>query len=116
MATEWVQAGIGGSNSVFRKLELNYKELKFVFPSAERINRGGRVISEIIESCCTHDYTDIILFQEHHGVPDGLIISHLPFGPTAYFGLLNVVGSLSQSLRDTSIYEVEKNGSERNPN
>ena len=25
------------------------------------------------------------------GQPDGLIISHLPFGPTAYFGLSNVV-------------------------
>ncbi|KAF2323775.1 hypothetical protein GH714_036889 [Hevea brasiliensis] len=67
------------------------KELKFVFPNAERINRGGQVISEIIESCRAHDYTDIILVHEHRGVPDGLIISHLPFGPTAYFGLLNVV-------------------------
>ena len=25
------------------------------------------------------------------GEPDGLIISHLPFGPTAYFGISNVV-------------------------
>ncbi|EOY17625.1 Ribosomal RNA processing Brix domain protein isoform 2 [Theobroma cacao] len=67
------------------------KELKFVFPNAERMNRGNQVISEIIESCRAHDFTDVILVHEHRGVPDGLIISHLPFGPTAYFGLLNVV-------------------------
>ncbi|XP_038995221.1 U3 small nucleolar ribonucleoprotein protein IMP4-like [Hibiscus syriacus] len=67
------------------------KELKFVFPNAERMNRGGQVISEIIESCRAHEFTYIILVHERRGIPDGLIISHLPFGPTAYFGLLNVV-------------------------
>ncbi|KAL8478670.1 hypothetical protein ACS0TY_030521 [Phlomoides rotata] len=67
------------------------KELKIVFPNAQRMNRGGQVISEIIETCRAHDFTDVILVHEHRGVPDGIIISHLPFGPTAYFGLLNVV-------------------------
>ncbi|XVF40815.1 hypothetical protein PTKIN_Ptkin01aG0146600 [Pterospermum kingtungense] len=67
------------------------QELKFVFPNAERMNRGGQVISEIIESCCAHEFTSVILVHEHRGIPDGLIISHLPFGPSAYFGLLNVV-------------------------
>ncbi|XP_010554470.1 PREDICTED: U3 small nucleolar ribonucleoprotein protein IMP4-like [Tarenaya hassleriana] len=67
------------------------KELKFVFPNAQRINRGGQVISEIIETARSHDFTDVVLVHEHRGVPDGLIVSHLPFGPTAYFGLLNVV-------------------------
>ncbi|WVZ00610.1 hypothetical protein V8G54_026679 [Vigna mungo] len=66
------------------------KELSFVFPNAQRMNRGGQVISEIIESCRAHDYTDVVLVHEHRGVPDGLIVCHLPFGPTAYFGLLNV--------------------------
>lgn len=67
------------------------KELKFVFPNAERMNRGGQVINEIIESCRAREFTDVILVHEHRGVPDGLVISHLPFGPTAYFGLHNVV-------------------------
>ncbi|KFK38028.1 hypothetical protein AALP_AA3G060800 [Arabis alpina] len=67
------------------------KELKSVFPNAQRINRGGQVISEIIETARSHEFTDVILVHEHRGVPDGLIVSHLPFGPTAYFGLLNVV-------------------------
>ncbi|GMH09736.1 hypothetical protein Nepgr_011577 [Nepenthes gracilis] len=67
------------------------KELKIIFPNAERMNRGGQVISEIIETCRAHGFTDVVLVHEHRGVPDGLTISHLPFGPTAYFGLLNVV-------------------------
>ncbi|CAN8245465.1 unnamed protein product [Cochlearia groenlandica] len=67
------------------------KELKFVIPNSQRINRGGQVITEIIETARSHDFTDVILVHEHRGVPDGLIVSHLPFGPTAYFGLLNVV-------------------------
>lgn len=53
-----------------------------------------QVISEIVESCRSHDITDLILVHEHRGKPDGLIISHLPHGPTAYFGLLNVVSVL----------------------
>lgn len=35
--------------------------------------------------------TDFILVHEHRGVPDTLIVCHLPFGPTAYFTLANVV-------------------------
>ncbi|KAL6526163.1 hypothetical protein OROMI_029803 [Orobanche minor] len=67
------------------------KELKIVFPNAQRMNRGGQVIKEIVETCRSHDFTDVILVHEHRGVPDGIIISHLPFGPTAYFGLHNVI-------------------------
>ena len=56
-----------------------------------------QVISEIIETARSHDFTDVIFVSENRGKPDGLIISHLPFGPTAYFQLLNVV-STSLSL------------------
>ncbi|KAK4592162.1 hypothetical protein RGQ29_016604 [Quercus rubra] len=74
------------------------KELKFVFPNAQRMNRGGQVIKEIIETCRAHDFTDVILVHEHRGVPDGITISHLPFGPTAYFGLLNVLGERTANI------------------
>nr|XP_011466812.1 PREDICTED: LOW QUALITY PROTEIN: U3 small nucleolar ribonucleoprotein protein IMP4-like [Fragaria vesca subsp. vesca] len=67
------------------------KELKLVFPNAQVVNRGGQVISEIVESCRAHDYSDVVLVHEHRGKPDGLIICHLPYGPTAYFQLCNVV-------------------------
>ncbi|KAI3938575.1 hypothetical protein MKW98_016080 [Papaver atlanticum] len=67
------------------------KELKIVFPNAQRMNRGGQVISEIIETCRAHDFSDVVLVHEHRGVPDGMIVCHLPLSPTAYFGLHNRV-------------------------
>ncbi|CAI5980400.1 unnamed protein product [Closterium sp. NIES-64] len=67
------------------------KELKIVFPNAQRINRGGQVINEIVASARSSAFTDIIVVHEHRGQPDGLVVCHLPYGPTAYFGLLNVV-------------------------
>jgi U3 small nucleolar ribonucleoprotein protein IMP4 len=35
--------------------------------------------------------SDIVIVHEHRGEPDGLIISHMPHGPTAYFGMKDVV-------------------------
>lgn len=67
------------------------KELKLVFPNAVRVNRGGTVISDLVDSCRTSDYTDIVVVHEHRGEPDGLVVCHLPYGPTAYFGLFNAV-------------------------
>lgn len=29
--------------------------------------------------------------HEHRGEPDGIVICHLPYGPTAYFGIYNTV-------------------------
>ena len=50
-----------------------------------------QIISEIVESCRSHDFTDIIMVHEHRGEPDGLVVCHLPYGPTAYFGIHNTV-------------------------
>ncbi len=67
------------------------KELRFTFPNAQKINRGGYKIDELVAACRAADFTDIILIQEHRGEPTGLIVSHLPFGPTASFSLVNCV-------------------------
>jgi len=50
-----------------------------------------QVLPELVETCRSHGVTDIVMVHEHRGEPDGLVISHLPYGPTAYFGLYNVV-------------------------
>ncbi|BBH09315.1 Ribosomal RNA processing Brix domain protein, partial [Prunus dulcis] len=59
-------------------------------PSAPLV-QFAKVISEIIETFRAHDFTDVVLVHENRGVPDGLFIIHLPFGPTAFFELRNVV-------------------------
>ena len=32
-----------------------------------------------------------MILHENRGTPDGIILSHMPYGPTIYFGLFNVV-------------------------
>jgi U3 small nucleolar ribonucleoprotein protein IMP4 len=73
------------------KLTQFVKELRLVFPNAQRMNRGGHVVKELVEACRAHGVTDLIIAHEHRGHPDGLIVSHMPYGPTVYFGLTNVV-------------------------
>lgn len=73
------------------KLKVFAKELKLIFPNSQRINRGSYEIKQLVESCKANDVTDLIITHETRGNPDGLIVSHFPFGPTAYFQLSNVV-------------------------
>lgn len=73
------------------KLKIFAKELKLIFPNSKRINRGSYEMKQLVESCKANDATDLIIAHETRGNPDGLIICHLPFGPTAYFQLTNVV-------------------------
>lgn len=67
------------------------KEVRLMFPNSQRLNRGGYVISQLVQTCKDNDVTDMIILHEHRGVPTGMIVSHLPYGPTAYFSLHNVV-------------------------
>ena len=73
------------------KLKEFSKEIKMIFPTAVRINRGQTTVKELVESCRAADFSDIVLITEHRGVPDGLIVSHLPYGPTARFSLFDCV-------------------------
>jgi len=65
--------------------------MRLVFPNSHRINRGNYVIKELAEACRANDVTDLIVLHEHRGVPDALIVSHFPHGPTVYFTLSNVI-------------------------
>jgi len=73
------------------KLKQFTKELKLIFPNSQRMNRGRYELKNLVKACRANEVTDFILLHEHRGVADGLVICHLPFGPTAYFSLANVV-------------------------
>lgn len=96
--SEYANAGIADpkvlvttSHDPSSKLTQFLKEMKLLFPNSERMNRGGNTVQQIVETCRTEGFTDLIVLQEHRGVPDGLVVCHMPYGPTAYFGLHNVV-------------------------
>lgn len=66
-------------------------EMKLTIPNSQRINRGNTTIKEIVDAARSADFTDVIVLQETRGEPDALIVSHLPYGPTAFFSLSNTV-------------------------
>ena len=63
-----------------------------------------QIISELVESRRNHDFTDIVVLHEHRGEPDGMVVCHLPFGPTAYFGLYNTVSLCPFSIHTTEFF------------
>ena len=44
-----------------------------------------------ISSRRANSVTDFLVVHEHRGVPDGLVVCHLPHGPTAYFTMTDIV-------------------------
>jgi len=79
------------SHSPSSRLKQFAKEVKLILPNCQRLNRGGYVLHQLVSACKANSVTDLVILHEHRGEPDGLIISHLPFGPTAYFSLSNTV-------------------------
>jgi U3 small nucleolar ribonucleoprotein protein IMP4 len=67
------------------------KEIKLMFPTSIRLNRGNYIMSNLVSSCQTSGSTDLLVIHEHRGVPTSLTVSHFPHGPTAFFTLHNVV-------------------------
>ena len=48
-------------------------------------------MGQLVAACRTNGVTDFLIIQEHRGEPDGLIICHFPYGPTAYFTISGTV-------------------------
>ena len=73
------------------RLKQFVKELKVLIPNSTRINRGNNRVDQLVESCRQSEFTDIVVVQETRGQPDGLVVCHLPLGPTAFFSLSHAV-------------------------
>ncbi|TMW63388.1 hypothetical protein Poli38472_002329 [Pythium oligandrum] len=67
------------------------QEVRLIFPNAIRLNRGAHTIGDLVDSARANDYSDLVIVTETRGEPDGLVVCHLPYGPTAYFSLNNAV-------------------------
>lgn len=74
------------------------KELKLLIPNSERILRGAYKMPELVAACRAHNVSDLVVVHETRGVPDTLIVSHMPYGPTVSFALSNVV--MRHDVRD----------------
>ncbi len=93
------------------------QEFKLVIPNSQRINRGNYQLKQLVESCRANAVTDFVVLHETRGEPDGLVICHLPFGPTAYFQLLNTVmrhdipevGTMSEAYPHLVLHNLTSN-------
>merc|ERR1711894_299554 len=66
------------------------KELTRMIPNSTPLRRKNSSIKKTVKQCIDNDYTDILVINEDNRVPNGLIVTHLPDGPTAVFKLSNV--------------------------
>lgn len=66
------------------------KELKRCIPNSEIHYRRGLDLKKIIPQAMSKYFTDIMVINEDRKEPNGLVISHLPNGPTVHFKVSNV--------------------------
>lgn len=65
-------------------------ELARIIPNALAKIRNRSSIKKMVKSAIREDFTDIIIINENNREPNGLVVVHLPNGPTAHFKLSNV--------------------------
>ncbi|XP_025110958.1 LOW QUALITY PROTEIN: ribosome production factor 1-like [Pomacea canaliculata] len=66
------------------------KELKKIIPNSEIYYRRGLDLKKIIPQAVSRDFTVLLVVNEDKKEPNGLVISHLPDGPTAHFKMTSV--------------------------
>ncbi|KAJ1976176.1 snoRNA-binding rRNA-processing protein imp4 [Dimargaris verticillata] len=67
------------------------KELRSIFPNAQKMNRGHHSVNKLVEICRVNQVTDLVVVTHSNGQPSGMTVCHFPHGPTVYFTLFNVV-------------------------
>eukprot|EP00122_Pirum_gemmata_P004902 Pgem_evm1s4467 len=45
------------------------QEMKLIIPNAQRLNRGGYVLKDLVDLCKSNDVTDLVILHEHRGEP-----------------------------------------------
>ncbi|OQR77680.1 ribosome production factor 1-like [Tropilaelaps mercedesae] len=66
------------------------RELELVLPNAEFRYRNYAHIKKTIPQAIERGFTDFLVVNEHRASPSGLLMIHLPEGPTAYYKLTSV--------------------------
>jgi len=72
-------------------------EMLEVFPMATYYKRKGYPLKKIVEYASNREFTDIVVFNEDKKTINGMLVVHLPDGPTAQFKLSNLV--LSKDIK-----------------
>ncbi|XP_049577880.1 ribosome production factor 1 [Syngnathus scovelli] len=65
-------------------------QLATVIPNAYVYYRRGLALKKVIPQCVARDFTFLVVVNEDRQVPNGLVLCHLPEGPTAHFKVSSV--------------------------
>ncbi|XP_016945303.3 probable ribosome production factor 1 [Drosophila suzukii] len=65
-------------------------ELSRIFPNALVKIRNKSSVKNICKSAVREEFTDVVIINEDRRKPNGLLVIHLPNGPTAHFKVSNV--------------------------
>ena len=106
------------------RLKAFSKEIKLLFPNAQRLNRGNHVLGELVEICrkwemvsreCVsshirgtgaNDVTDLVLLHETRGEPDAIVVCHLPHGASHQTRRKRSVLQLTLSIGPTASFSL----------
>ena len=70
-------------------------ELERIIPNALKHSRNKTAIKNLCPSAIREGFTDVIIINENNKEPEGMLLIHLPEGPTAHFKISNF-----KSLKD----------------
>uniref|UniRef100_A0AAX7VMZ0 Ribosome production factor 1 n=1 Tax=Astatotilapia calliptera TaxID=8154 RepID=A0AAX7VMZ0_ASTCA len=66
------------------------EQLATVIPNAHVYYRRGLALKRIIPQCVARNFTYLMVINEDRQVPNGMVLCHLPDGPTAHFKVSSV--------------------------
>nr|CAG4650323.1 EOG090X09U6 [Sida crystallina] len=85
------------------------RELTKIIPNTECFWRKRSSVKKMIKSAKERGYTDVVVINEDRRVPNGMLVSHLPDGPTAYFKVSNVkvTKDLKRDIKEITSHRPE---------
>lgn len=66
------------------------EQLATVIPNAHVYYRRGLALKRVIPQCVARNFTYLMVINEDRKIPNGLVLCHLPDGPTAHFKISSV--------------------------
>ncbi|KAF5297362.1 hypothetical protein FQR65_LT01292 [Abscondita terminalis] len=78
------------SDNPMKKTRIFGRELTRIIPNSKSFYRNRSGVKKIVKSAKRENYTDVLIINENRKQPNGLLVIHLPDGPTAHFKVSNV--------------------------
>ena len=82
-------------------------DLMQMIPNAFYYPRGTLTVTKMAEYASNKEFTHLVVLSEKNKVCNGMLVSHLPEGPTAFFKVLTLTISIRLCLYLTFLLLVK---------